>query len=105
MEQKDIVIIGAGLTGLTAAYHLNKAGANFIVLEKSDTYGGVIQSEKEKGFLYEKGPNTGVLGTPEMAELFEELSDKCKIELANDQVDKRYILKKGKWEKLPSALA
>ncbi|RLD64703.1 MAG: protoporphyrinogen oxidase [Bacteroidetes bacterium] len=104
MEQKDIVIIGAGLTGLTAAHYLKKAGANFIVLEKSETYGGVIQSEKENGFLYEKGPNTGVLGTPEMAELFEELSEECKLEIANDQVDKRYILKNGKWEKLPSGL-
>ncbi len=104
MEQKDIVVIGAGLTGLTTAHYLNKAGADFIVLEKSDTYGGVIQTEKENGFLYEKGPNTGVLGTPEMAELFEELSEDCELELANDQVNKRYILKNGKWEKLPSGL-
>lgn len=104
MEQKDIVIIGAGLTGLTAAYHLNKEGADFMVLEKSDTYGGVIQTVKENGFLYEKGPNTGVLGTPEIAELFDELSEECKLEVANDQVDKRYILKNGKWAKLPSGL-
>lgn len=104
MEQKDIVIIGAGLTGLTTAYYLNKAGADFMVLEKSDTYGGVIQTVKENGFLYEKGPNTGILGTPEMAELFEELSEKCKLEIANDKVNKRYILKNGKWEKLPSGL-
>ncbi|RLD60255.1 MAG: protoporphyrinogen oxidase [Bacteroidetes bacterium] len=102
MEQKDIVIIGAGLTGLTVAHYLKKAEADFIVLEKSDTYGGVIQTVEENGFLYEKGPNTGVLGTPEMAEIFEELSEECKLEVANDQVDKRYILKNGKWEKLPS---
>ncbi len=104
MEQKDIVIIGAGLTGLTVAHYLKKAEADFIVLEKSDTYGGVIQTVEENGFLYEKGPNTGVLGTPEMAEIFEELSEECKLEVANDQVDKRYILKNGKWEKLPSGL-
>ena len=31
--ETDIVIIGAGLTGLTTAHHLNKAGKKFIVLE------------------------------------------------------------------------
>jgi oxygen-dependent protoporphyrinogen oxidase len=104
MQQKDTIIIGAGLTGLTTAHYLNKAGADFMVLEQSDTYGGVIQTKKENGFIYETGPNTGVLGTPEMAELFEELQEQIKPEIANEKVDKRYILKNGNWEKLPSGI-
>lgn len=104
MEQKDIVIIGAGITGLTTAHYLNKSGADFIVLEKSDTYGGVIQTKKENSFVYEAGPNTGVLATPEMADLFEDLSDNCKLEIADEKVNKRYILKNGKWVKLPSGI-
>ena len=102
--QTDTIIIGAGLTGLTTAFYLKNAQKDFLVLEKSGTYGGAIQSENENGFLYEKGPNTGVIGTPETAELFEDLNNKIKPEIAGDEVNKRYILKNGKWEALPSGL-
>jgi len=104
MEQKDIVIIGAGLTGLTSAFYLNKAGADFKVLELLDRPGGVINSMQENGFNYEEGPNTGVVGTAEVVDLFEDLKGSCELEVANDAVNKRYILKNGKWEKLPSGL-
>ncbi len=102
--EKDIIIIGAGLTGLTAAHHLNKAGVDFHVLEKKDRPGGVIHSAQENGFNYEEGPNTGVLGTAEVVELFEDLEGLCKLEVAKDEVNKRYILKDGEWQKLPSGL-
>lgn len=102
--ETDILIIGAGLTGLTTAFYTQKTGKKFLVLEKSATYGGAIQSESENGFLFEKGPNTGVVGTPETAELFEDLAGKVNIEIAGDEVNKRYILKNGKWEALPGGL-
>jgi oxygen-dependent protoporphyrinogen oxidase len=102
--QTDTIIIGAGLTGLTTAFYLKKQARDFVVLEKSDTYGGAIQTENENGFLYEKGPNTGVIGTPEVAELFEDLGNKISPEIAGDKVKKRYILKNGKWEALPDGL-
>lgn len=105
MEKEfDAVIIGAGLTGLTAAYYLNKRGKSFLVLDKSDRVGGVISTRQVNGFLYEEGPNTGIIGTPEIAELFEAIKDDCKIIEANDQVNARYILKDGNWEILPSGL-
>lgn len=102
MKTVDIAVIGAGLTGLTAAHYLNKAGKNFVVFEKDKKHGGVINTHSENGFLYEEGPNTGVLGTPESAELFEDLSGLCQLETANNAVKKRYILKNGEWNALPS---
>ena len=104
MQQTDIVIIGAGLTGLTTAFYLNKAGASFKVLELMDRPGGVIHSAHENGFNYEEGPNTGVVGSAEVVDLFEDLKGKCELEVAKDAVNKRYVLKNGKWEKLPSGL-
>lgn len=100
----NTIIIGAGLTGLTAAHYLNKAGINFHVLEKMDRHGGVIHTVQQNGFTYEEGPNTGVIGTAEVVDLFEDLKGKCEIEVAKDEVNKRYILKNSKWEKLPSGL-
>ena len=71
-----VVIIGAGLTGLTTAYYLKKSGVNVVVIDKAAKTGGVIQTIREKGFVYETGPNTGVVSNPEMAELFEDLAGK-----------------------------
>ncbi|MFA6922642.1 MAG: protoporphyrinogen oxidase [Bacteroidales bacterium] len=100
----EIVVIGAGLTGLTTAYYLKKQNKRFIVLEKDNRVGGVINSIKENNFIYEEGPNTGVIGNTTVVELFDDLSDLCELEIAADAVNKRYILKNGKWEHLPLGL-
>ncbi len=97
----DIAVIGAGLTGLTTSYYLKKNSKDFIVLEEKEKPGGVIQTRHENGFVYEEGPNTGVLGNPDVAELFEDLDGSCKCEIAGENVKKRYILKNGVWEAMP----
>lgn len=100
----DVVIIGAGLTGLTMGFYLKKAGINFVIVDKSAKTGGVIQTIREKGFVYETGPNTGVIGNPEMAELFEDLAGKCELETANPAAKRRLIWKNNQWNALPSGL-
>lgn len=103
--ENDVVIIGAGLTGLTLAYYLKKAGKNILLIEQNDRAGGVINSVNENGFTYEQGPSTGVLGSLEIVELFEELGNSCTLETASKQAaNKRYIWKKKQWEALPSGL-
>lgn len=105
MEKKtDIVIIGAGLTGLTIGYYLRKAGKDFMIIEKSSTTGGVISTVEEDGFIFEKGPNTGVLSTPEIAALFNDLGNDCTLETGDSKANKRYILKNKVWTALPSGL-
>lgn len=102
MKNPEIIIIGAGLTGLSLGYYLRKAGKSFIIIEKAGKTGGVIETVEENGFIFEKGPNTGVLSTMEIALLFEELRSRCTLETADPSAKKRYILKNGKWEPLPS---
>jgi oxygen-dependent protoporphyrinogen oxidase len=97
----DVVVLGAGLTGMTTSFHLQKKGLNFVLLEKADRVGGVIKSINEDGFLYEEGPNSGVIGNIEVVKLFEELASDCEMEEASNLVKKRYVLKDGKWEALP----
>jgi protoporphyrinogen/coproporphyrinogen III oxidase len=100
----DVTIIGAGLTGLTAAYYLKKNGCKVILIEKNSKAGGVIDTVKEDGFVIETGPNTGVLSHPEVAELFEDLSGKCALETANPESKRRLIWKSGNWHALPDSL-
>ena len=107
MEESDkikVAVIGAGLTGLTAAFYLKKAGVNFTVFEKADRAGGVIQTHHENGFTYESGPNSGMLSKPEVPELLEELEDDCTLEPADETAKARWIWKNGKWHALPSGL-
>ncbi len=104
IKETDIIIIGAGLTGLTLAHYLKKSGKNFIAIERNNFVGGAIQTSSEQGFVFEKGPSTGVMSNDTVAELFEDLSDLCKFERASNQVSKRYILKAGKWVALPSGI-
>ena len=101
---KKVAIIGAGLTGLTTAFYLKKAGIDFQVFEKADKPGGVIQTHHEKGFTYEAGPNSGMLSKPEVPELLEELEDNCTLEPADETAKARWIWKNGKWHPLPSGL-
>lgn len=65
------VIIGAGLTGLTTAAFLRAAGRPVLVLERAAHIGGQIRTYREDGFVFETGPNTGTISSPEVAELFE----------------------------------
>jgi protoporphyrinogen/coproporphyrinogen III oxidase len=106
MDKKKIhvAIVGAGLSGLTTAFYLKRAGISFRVFEKADRPGGVIQTHREQGFVYEFGPNTGVLSRPEVAGLLEELKDECTLEVADEAAKSRWIWKKDRWEPLPSGL-
>ena len=104
LHKPKVAIVGAGLTGLTAAFYLQKAGVDIHVFEKTDRAGGTIKTNTENGFIFESGPNTGVLGQPEVMELIEDLAGDCKLEIADAAAKSRWIWKTGKWEQLPSGL-
>jgi protoporphyrinogen oxidase len=51
----DIVIIGAGPAGLTAAYELAKAGRSSTILEATDVVGGISQTAERDGWRFDIG--------------------------------------------------
>ena len=55
---RKITIIGAGLSGLATGWRLAQDGAEVTILERSDSTGGVIRSERVDGFLCEAAPNS-----------------------------------------------
>ena len=101
MQQHDTVIIGAGLTGLSTAFNLKNAGRDVLVLEKQNRIGGQIRTYSEKGFVFESGPNTGVVSFPEVRELFDDLDD-CQLEIARESSKRRLIWKGNRFHALPS---
>jgi protoporphyrinogen/coproporphyrinogen III oxidase len=54
----DVIIVGAGISGLSCAWSLKKLGIDAVVLEASSRPGGVIRTEKINGYLIEAGPNS-----------------------------------------------
>ncbi len=65
----SVGIIGAGITGLTAGFYLQRAGVPVTIYEASGRAGGVIQSLRKDGYLAEFGPNTILESAPEIREL------------------------------------
>jgi protoporphyrinogen/coproporphyrinogen III oxidase len=67
-----VLVVGAGISGLTCAYHLRKSGLDAQIVEAADRSGGVIRSERREGFLLELGPQS-FSGTPQLLNLCRDL--------------------------------
>jgi len=67
-----VIVVGAGIAGLAAAWELMKAGQDVTILESERRPGGVILTERVDGFLVEAGPDGFLAGEPELPALAEE---------------------------------
>jgi oxygen-dependent protoporphyrinogen oxidase len=103
MENRALVI-GGGITGLSAAYYLNKAGFRATIVEKSPTLGGIIHTEKVQGCLLETGPDSFMAAKPWAMELIREVGLADEVINSNDHLRVTYILKKGKLIPLPDGM-
>jgi len=54
MNQYDVIIIGAGITGLSAALHLSRNGKKVLVVEKANEPGGLLAGYSLHGYNIEK---------------------------------------------------
>lgn len=66
----DVVVVGAGLAGLSAALELRAAGRSVVVLEASDRPGGRVRSDLVDGFRLDRGFQILLTGYPELRRLF-----------------------------------
>jgi oxygen-dependent protoporphyrinogen oxidase len=71
-SQRQAVVVGAGISGLSCAYRLKRLGIDVLLIESSDRVGGVIRTENVDGYLIERGPNSSQ-GSEELLALVEEL--------------------------------
>lgn len=55
--QSDVIIIGGGIAGLTAAIYLARAGRSVTVFEKSPRFGGRAETQIKDGFHFNLGPH------------------------------------------------
>jgi protoporphyrinogen/coproporphyrinogen III oxidase len=101
IKSKSVVILGAGVSGLSTAYWLEKAGYQITVLESGSTPGGTMVSVKEDGFLIDYGPNSGLETTPLISMMVRGLGLDDRFIYADATGDRRYILRDGRLHALP----
>ena len=97
-------IIGGGISGLSTAYYLNKAGVHATVVEKAAKLGGVIQTETRDGCLLEAGPDSFLAAKPWALDLITELGLQHQVIGSNDHLRVTYIVRNGKLVPLPDGL-
>src|SRR6185295_2615181 len=99
----SVAIIGAGITGLTAAWKLQQQGIAVTVYEAGDRAGGVIQSVRQHGYLAESGPNTILETAPEIPALIRDLGLEPRRTYASAAAEKRYLVRDRKLIALPGS--
>ena len=69
----DVVVIGAGPAGLTAAYELGKRGGTATVLESDDVVGGISRTVEADGYRFDIGGHRFFTKVREVEALWHEI--------------------------------
>jgi oxygen-dependent protoporphyrinogen oxidase len=107
---KRVVIIGAGIGGLSAALNLEQKavlkgiGLEIILLERKELIGGNIRSERVDGFLVEGGPDCFLSEKPWAMELSKKLGLGDKLLPTNEANKKTFVLSGGRLHDLPEGV-
>ena len=97
----DIVVIGAGISGLATAWWLQSSGRRVTVIEAASRAGGTIGTIRDSGCLIETGPNSTLETSPLIAQLLEQTGTTAGRIYANPTAKNRFILRGGALLPLP----
>ena len=99
---KPVAVIGAGITGLTAAFYLKRRGVPVTVYEASGRVGGVIQSVRKDGFLAEFGPNTLLETSPKIGQLVRDAGLQSRRLDPDAAAEARYVVRYRRPVEMPA---
>ena len=100
-DKTKIAVIGAGISGLSTAYWLDKAGYEVTVFEKSARTGGSIITEKTDGFLIDLGPNSTLETSETLKNLVHDLGLEEQKVYGNEASNNRYVVRGGQLHPIP----
>lgn len=100
---RDVLVIGGGISGLTTAWHLHNAGVDAALLESSPSPGGCTRTQQKDGFSLEKGPFNVMVRDPAFEKLLEALSSELTVITASREARKRYIYRHRRLVPVPAS--
>jgi len=99
----SVAIIGAGITGLTAGFYLQRRGIPVTIYESSSRVGGVIQSLRRDGYLAEFGPNTILETSPKIGQLIQDAGLQSRRLDPDPKAEARYVVRYHRPIAMPSS--
>ncbi|KAH9743609.1 protoporphyrinogen oxidase 2 [Citrus sinensis] len=91
---KRVAVVGAGVSGLAAAYKLKSNGVNVMVFEADERAGGKLRSISKDGLIWDEGANTMTESEMEVKGLLDDLGIREKQQFPISQY-KRYVVRNG----------
>ncbi len=104
MIHKKAIVIGGGISGLSAAYDLTRAGIDCTLIEAEARVGGVIDTRVASECTLECGPDSFLSAKPDALALIKEVGLEKDVIGSNDHQRTTYILKHNKLVKLPEGV-
>lgn len=104
MPKAEVAIVGGGISGLSTAWYLTRAGIPASLFERRGRLGGVIVTEVVDGCLIEGGPDSFLSAKPWAMELIRELGLASEVIGSNDHLRVTYLWKRGRLVPLPDGL-
>ena len=98
------VIVGGGISGLSAAYYLSKGGVSSTIIESRPRLGGVIQTEHVEGCTIEAGPDSFLSVKPAALDLIRDLGMADDVIGSNDHLRVTFVKRNGHLVPLPDGL-
>ncbi len=99
----EVIVIGGGPSGLTAAFKLRQKNIDALVLEEQPAAGGNIKTLEHQGYLLETGPHTFMGSNEFVYRLLGELKLENELLAASPLAENRYIFRDGKLHPLPNS--
>ncbi|GAV64298.1 Amino_oxidase domain-containing protein [Cephalotus follicularis] len=92
---KRVAVVGAGVSGLAAAYKLKSQGLNVTVFEAEGRAGGKLRSISHEGLIWDEGANTMTGSEMEVRNLLDDLGIRQKQQFPISHKN-RYVVRNGK---------
>ncbi len=100
----EVIIIGAGISGLTLGWSLSRMGRSVRILEAQSQPGGAIRSVREGEWLAECGPGSILVSSGHITDLIHDAGLDDKVVKASPEAKKRYVVKDSRPVPVPASL-
>ncbi len=99
-----VIVVGGGISGLSAAYFLDRAGCRVTLVERDARLGGLLRTDRIDDCAIEAGPDSFLAAKPAALELIRELGIEGEVIPSNDSQRRTYIWRGGRLIPMPAGM-